>query len=130
MQKILVWFRRDLRLSDNPALQAARHAQVIPIYIHAPEEDAPWQAGGASHWWLQHSLTALAAQLKLAGSRLIIRAGDSLPVLQQLLAETGAEAVYLNRLYEPASIARDSEIKRVLTAQGIDYQSFASAKLW
>ena len=130
MQKILVWFRRDLRLSDNPALHAARHAQIIPIYIHAPQEDAPWQAGGASRWWLHHSLTALAGQLKARGSRLIIRSGESLSVLQQLHAETGAEAVYLNRLYEPTSIARDSKIKRALTQQGIHYQSFASALLF
>ena len=130
MQKILVWFRRDLRLSDNPALRAAKHAQIIPIYIHAPQEDGAWQAGGASRWWLHHSLTALATQLKASGSRLIIRMGDSLPVLQQLLVDTGAEAVYLNRLYEPASLARDSKILHALSHQGIHCQSFASALLF
>lgn len=130
MQKVLVWFRRDLRVSDNPALHAAKNAQIIPIYIYAPQEDAPWQAGGASRWWLHHSLLALAQALKQLDSRLIIRSGDSLAVLQQLIAETGAEAVYLNRLYEPASIARDAKIKRSLSQQGIHYQSFASALLY
>ena len=130
MQKILVWFRRDLRLGDNPALHAAKRAQLIPIYIHAPQEDAPWEPGGASRWWLHHSLAALATQLKAAGSRLILRTGDSLTVLQDLIAETGADAVYLNRLYEPATIARDTRIKSVLAEQGIHYRSFTSALLF
>ena len=130
MQKILVWFRRDLRMRDNPALHAAKGAQMIPIYIHAPTQVAPWQAGGASRWWLHHSLTALATQLKAGGSRLIIRSGDPLTVLLDLIAETGADAVYLNRLYEPASIVRDSRIKTRLTQQGIDYRSFAGSLLF
>ncbi len=130
MQKILVWFRRDLRLSNNPVLHAAKGAQIIPIYIYAPQEDAPWQNGGASRWWLHHSLTALAAQLKAASSRLIIRTGDSLSVLQDLINETGASAVYLSRLYEPASITRDSRIKAHLTQRGIDYRSFAGSLLF
>ena len=130
MKKILVWFRRDLRLIDNPALYAARQQQIIPIYIHAPDEEAPWQPGAASCWWLHHSLTALAGQLKKAGSRLIIRQGSSLSVLQQVLKETGAEAVYCNRLYEPATIQRDTLIKQTLTQAGIEYKSFAASLLF
>jgi len=130
MQKILVWFRRDLRLSDNPALHAAKHAKIIPVYIHAPQEEAPWAPGGASRWWLHHSLTALAAQLKQAGSRLIIRKGESLSVLQALISETGADAVYLNRLYEPATIKRDGRIKSQLAQQNIEYRSFATHLLF
>lgn len=130
METILVWFRRDLRLADNPALHAAKHAHIIPIYIHAPDEERPWQAGAASNWWLHHSLVALATQLAARGSRLIIRRGESLAVLQQLIKETDADAVLVNRLYEPAALARDQEIKRTLTAQGIRYQSFASALLF
>jgi len=130
MQKILLWFRRDLRLSDNTALHAAKGARIIPVYIHAPEEDAPWPAGAASRWWLHHSLQGLATQLKACGSRLILRRGESLAVLQALIRETGAGAVYLNRLYEPAGIARDSRIKRALTEQGIEYHSFAGSLLF
>ena len=57
----LLWFRLDFRLADNPALQAAieRGGAVIPVFIHAPEEEAPWQPGGASLWWLHQSLRAL-----------------------------------------------------------------------
>ncbi|MEJ2392043.1 MAG: deoxyribodipyrimidine photo-lyase [Gammaproteobacteria bacterium] len=130
MQTIIIWFRRDLRLSDNPALHAAKGARIIPVYIHAPEEDSPWPAGGASRWWLHHSLRALATQLNTLGSRLIIRRGSSLSALQDLISETGADAVYLNRLYEPASSTRDSHIKTALSEQGITYRSFAGMLLF
>lgn len=130
MQNVLVWFRRDLRLSDNPALHAAKHAQIIPIYIHAPQEETPWPPGAASRWWLHHSLHALAGQLQAAGSRLIIRTGDSLTVLKDLIAETGADAVYLNRLYEPTSLARDRRIQAQLHKLGVQYQSFAGHLLF
>ncbi|MFN7137331.1 MAG: deoxyribodipyrimidine photo-lyase, partial [Thermomonas sp.] len=54
MSTALVLFRRDLRLADNPALHAAcaAHARVLPVYVHAPDEDAPWAPGAASRWWL------------------------------------------------------------------------------
>ena len=130
MKKILLWFRRDLRLTDNPALYSARQEQIIPIYIHAPDEDTPWQPGAASRWWLHHSLTSLSEQLKQAGSRLIIRQGPTLQVLEQLIQETGADAVYCNRLYEPTTIRRDTMIKQTLSKSGIEYQSFAGSLLY
>ncbi|MEA3644054.1 MAG: deoxyribodipyrimidine photo-lyase, partial [Lamprobacter sp.] len=62
----LLWLRRDLRLSDNPALSAAlaQSERLIPVYIHAPDEEAPWQPGAASRWWLHQSLNALDQQLR------------------------------------------------------------------
>ena len=124
----LVWLRRDLRLADNPALAAAcqRYQRVLPVFIWAPEEEAPWQPGGASRWWLHHSLAAL--QKSLPALRL--RAGDSLAELRKLIAETGATAVYWNRLYEPALIARDKGIKETLRAEGLDAESFNAALLF
>lgn len=130
MKKILLWFRRDLRLADNPALDMARREHVIPVYIHAPDDEAPWQPGAANRWWLHHSLSALDAQLRKAGSRLIIRQGAALAELQELIAQTGAQAVYCNRLYEPATIRRDKQIKAELTRQGIEYRSFAGHLLF
>lgn len=122
----IVWFRLDLRLTDNPALEAARlrGGPIIPVFIWAPEEEHPWSPGAASRWWLHHSLAALDADLRARGSRLILRRGPSLQTLQALLRETGAEAVYWNRRYEPALIARDTQIKAALSAQ-----SFNSALL-
>ena len=71
----LVWFQHDLRVADNPALNAAveRGAPVIPVFIWAPEEEGRWRPGAASQWWLHRSLAALGADLEKRGSRLIIR---------------------------------------------------------
>jgi deoxyribodipyrimidine photo-lyase len=128
----IVWFRRDLRLADNPALAAAlkAHDEVLPVYIHAPDEEAPWQPGAASCWWLHHSLTSLDADLRKRGAPLHVRMGTSLTVLRALIDEAGADAVYWNRLYEPVVVARDSRIKEALRADGIDAHSFNAALLF
>jgi deoxyribodipyrimidine photo-lyase len=71
----LVWFRRDLRLEDHPALVAAINdgSPVVPVYIHSPDDDGNWPAGAASRWWLHQSLARLGKQLDSVGSRLIVR---------------------------------------------------------
>jgi len=128
----ILWFRQDLRLSDNPALDAAvaRGGPIIPLYIFAPEEEGEWPAGGASKWWLHQSLHALGADLESLGSKLIIRCGKSLAVLQALIDETGADAVYWNRRYEPRIIERDTEVKSALRSAKIETESFNAALLF
>jgi deoxyribodipyrimidine photo-lyase len=127
----IVWFRLDLRLADNPALQAAlrRGGAVVPVFIYAPEEEAPWQLGAASRWWLHQSLGALNADLRALGSKLILREGSSLACLRKLAKETGASAVFWNRRYEPAVIARDDAVKKMLLADGLEAESFNGALL-
>lgn len=127
----IVWFRRDLRLADNPALHEAAQqgGPIIPVFIWAPEEEAPWEPGGAGRWWLHHSLDALGQALAAKGSRLIVRRGSTLETLKQLLAETGAEGVMWNRLYEPAIIRRDTALKEALKKVGARAQSFNAALL-
>ncbi len=127
----IVWFRSDLRLADNPALQAAlkRGAPIIPVFIWASDEELPWSPGGASRWWLHQSLTALDASLQESRSQLVIRRGASLQLLRELIRETGADAVFWNRRYEPAVIARDKQIKEALRADGIEAESFNAALL-
>lgn len=128
---ILVWFRNDLRLTDHPALESALAAgvPVIPVFSWAPEEEAPWQPGAASRWWLHHSLASLDASLRTLSSRLIIRRGPSLDTLLALARETGARRVVWCRRYEPAVIARDSRIKETLREQGIEAESFNGSLL-
>jgi len=125
----IVWFRRDLRLSDNPALSAAlaEHEQVLPVYLHAPEEEAPWAPGEASCWWLHHALVDLRRQL---GGRLLIQRGASEQRLRDLIARSGAIAVYWNRLYEPAAIRRDTNLKKLLRGLGVTVHSYNSALLF
>ncbi len=127
----LIWLRLDLRLADNPALDAAANlgGAAIPVFIHAPDEEAPWPPGGASKWWLHQSLKSLDAQLRTMGSQLIIRRGPTLETLWALLKETGATAVFWNRRYEPAVIARDARVKEALRGDGVKVESFNAALL-
>ncbi len=131
MSTIIVWFRRDLRLQDNPALHhaLAQGDEVLPIYIYAPQEEAPWQPGYASRWWLHYSLQALDMALRAKHSRLLFFKGNSLAILQHLIQITQAKAVYWNRLYEPTIIARDKIIKTALQSAGVIAQSFKGALL-
>jgi deoxyribodipyrimidine photo-lyase len=128
----LVWFRQDLRLSDNPALQAAvdRGEPIIPVYIWSPQEEQGWTAGGASQWWLHQSLKALAADLETMGSRLVLRSGRALPELLWLARQTGASAVYWNRRYEPAAVERDQQVKQGLRDEGLEAKSSKGSVLW
>ncbi|MBD8873717.1 deoxyribodipyrimidine photo-lyase [Rhodanobacter sp. DHB23] len=131
MSTALVLFRRDLRLADNPAWHAAcaAHAQVLPVFIHAPGEDGDWSPGAASRWWLHYSLAALDQRLHAQQAGLHLRQGDTLDALRELIRHSGASAVYWNRLYEPAAIARDTHIKNALREQGIAVHSH-NAALW
>jgi deoxyribodipyrimidine photo-lyase len=120
---IIVWFRTDLRLHDNPALYAAvSHGErIIPVYIHATNEEAQWQPGAASHWWLHHSLSSLGRDLQQRCSRLILRTGNSLYQLQQLIEQTGAAAVYTTRCYNPASLEHENKIRKALRTADIEF---------
>lgn len=125
----IVWFRQDLRISDNPALyEAARQGPVLPIYVH----ETPGQSGdthplgGASKWWLHHSLAAL----KTALPGLVILRGSAGQVIPQLIQETGADRVFWNRCYQPHAIARDTELKEALKAEFIDARSFKASLLF
>jgi deoxyribodipyrimidine photo-lyase len=122
----LVWLRQDLRLSDNPAFAAAveRRSPVIPVFIWAPEEEGPWPPGAASRWWLGRSLAKLSRELENRGSRLIVRRGPSGEALGRLAEESGASAVFWNRRYEPAAVARDSGVESKLRELGLLFRSF------
>ncbi len=112
----ILWFRRDLRLRDNPALLAASaDGPLIPVYIDDPAD----RAGAASRWWLHHSLAALQAALQAKGLRLLLRRGPALEALRALVAESGAASVHWNRVYEPALQARDRAVKAALREDGL-----------
>ncbi len=124
---ILWWARRDLRLIDNPVLEyAARHnARVVPVYVHAPDEEAPWQPGAANNWWRCTSLQALDQQLQNRNGRLIVRSGSSAETLRALAQKLGADAVMWNRLYEPHLVQRDRGVKTTLLNADIETKNFS-----
>jgi deoxyribodipyrimidine photo-lyase len=127
----IVWFRRDLRLADNPALSAAARTaeRIVALYVHSPDEEGEWRPGAASNWWLHHSLAQLTRALHARGVTLTIRRGPAQEAVATLVHETGASHVYWNRLYEPACVARDTRLKAELRAQGVECESFNAALL-
>jgi len=100
----IVWLRNDLRLGDNPALHAATElgGPLIIVYIHDEVSAGIRPLGSASHWWLHHSLQALAGQIDQLGGTLILRQGEAAPIIQELAATHGAQAVFWNRRYGKA----------------------------
>jgi len=121
----IVWFRRDLRLADHPALTAAvaSGGSVIPVFVLDPETEA---LGAAARWRLGLSVADLRARLRAMDSDLILRRGPALGALREIVAETGAGAVAWSRLYAPAWIARDRAVKAGLTADGVAVASHPS----
>lgn len=129
---VIVWFRQDLRITDNPALTAAAASgqAVIPVYILDEETDGVRPLGGASRWWLHQSLEKLSAHLATLGAPLVLLRGPAQTRLTDLARESGATAVYWNRCYEPGAIARDKIIKTSLQDTSIAVESFNGSLLY
>ena len=107
----IVWLRRDLRLADQPAFACAAEAgPVIAVYVLDDERPGARKLGGASRWWLHHSLAALVEALAQRGSRLILRRGDCVEQLLAIAQETGAAAIHALRHYEPWWRAAEEEL--------------------
>jgi deoxyribodipyrimidine photo-lyase len=132
MGHALLWFRNDLRLADNPALQAILRAglEPVPVYIHAPDEEGRWAPGAASDAWRAKSLAMLDADLRARGSRLQVFHGPTQSTLARLATACDARMVAWNRRYEPAIEVRDAAIKRALRSDGVDAQSHNGALLF
>ncbi len=119
-QPVIMWFRQDLRITDQPALAAAAAAgSVIPLYILDDETPGAWCWGGASRWWLHHSLRSLATKIPL-----VYRHGLAERVLEQVIAETGAVSVYFTRDYAPWSGHLEARVKLLCERAGVACHRF------
>lgn len=132
---VIVWFRDDLRLADNPALAAAARAggPVLPLYILDEETPGLRPLGGAARWRLRQSLKSLSDDLSSRGLRLVLRRGAAGAVLAALRARTDARAVYWSRRYDAAGVACDTAVKAGLKASGAvceSFQGFLMAEPW
>ena len=126
--KTIHWFRQDLRLTDNPALQhASSNDQVLPVYILDSENAGEFSLGGASRFWLHHSLKSLNENLN---NNLSLYQGDPLKTLLDIIDRNNITAVYWNRCYEPWRIKRDTEIKSKLEEKGISVFTYNGSLLW
>ncbi|WP_424927252.1 cryptochrome/photolyase family protein [Amaricoccus tamworthensis] len=119
---VIFWLRRDFRLGDHPGLTeaAATGRPVIPVFIL---DEVVETHGAAPKWRLGLVVEHFTEQLEKIGSRLIIRQGKALEVLRDLIKETGAEAVYWTRAYDPDAVARDKDVKSALKDDGLEAES-------
>ena len=126
---LILWFRRDLRLADQPMLAeaVATGRAVLPVFVLDPETEA---LGAAAKWRLGLSLARFGADLAGLGAPLVLRRGEALAVLQALVSELGASGIWWSRLYDPASVARDTAVKAALRAVGVEARSFAGHLLF
>jgi deoxyribodipyrimidine photo-lyase len=121
----LVWLRDDLRLDDNPALtEAALLGLPMTVVFILDEESAGIRPlGGASRWWLHHSLAALAASLQARGSCLLLRRGPAAEVIQELASETAAGHLFWNRRYGLPERNVDAAVKAWAGGHGVHASS-------
>ncbi len=120
------WFRRDLRLTDNTALNAAcrRADEVIPVYVVSTWKQRHRWTGPARQAFLCSCLESLDANLRACGSRLIIRSGPADEALAQLITETGAEALYWNRDVDPFGIGMELRVEAAARRLGCSVHVF------
>ena len=132
MKRVIHWFRRDLRISDNTALsEAAKRAErVIPVFVIEEAFRTGPDVGAARLAFLLQSLESLRKNLSELGYRLIVRSGKSEEVLPKLCKETSAQAVFANKRYEPYAQARDSRVFNALNAAGIGFELFKDSVVW
>ncbi|MBF96001.1 MAG: Deoxyribodipyrimidine photo-lyase [Alphaproteobacteria bacterium MarineAlpha9_Bin4] len=124
----LVWFRKDLRLSDNPAINAAKNYEnIYPLFIMDEDIFENKSLGGASLWWLENSLELLNRNIQ---NNLKILRGDSLKIIPKLCEDLEINAVFWNRCYEADRIKKDSKLKKKLLDNSIEVKSFNSSLLW
>ncbi len=125
---ILVWFRQDLRLKDNPALTYACQTgrPIIPLYILDDENPGTWKMGSASRWWLHHSLISLNQSLQQKGSELFLYKGETLTIILSLIQKYQITAIFWNRCYEPCAIRLEQKLKNLVPSS----QSFNGSLLF
>lgn len=130
MSVSLTWFRRDLRLADNPALHAAiqKKQPLILLYILSDHEKKT--LGGASKWWLHHSIEALQKSLKEKGQTLILKQGNPAAILKELIAHHHITHLFWNKVYEPEFIKQDHAIETYCRAHEVDVATFNSHLLF
>lgn len=128
---VIYWFRQDLRLSDLPGLYAATTAgRVIPCFVFDPEAAGVWAPGGASRWWLHHSLASLSESIAARGGTLQLLGGDTVAALRELALASGARTIYCSRAYEPWAARLEASVHDSSTAAGLEFKRYPGTLLF
>jgi deoxyribodipyrimidine photo-lyase len=129
---VIYWFRQDLRLRDLRGLNAAAATgrPVLACYILDDDSPGEWLAGGASRWWLHHSLAALGADIEQAGGQLHLARGRPADVLARLAGASGADTVFCSRQYEPWARQLEEALFSALDKRGVMLKRYGGGLLW
>ena len=116
---VILWFRDDLRLADQAALNAAIETgcPILPVFVLDDDAAGPWAPGAASRWWLHHSLAALGQSLAERGNRLILRRGNSVKIIGELVEHSGATDVFTGGLVDPWARRVDKAVSDAVPAR-------------
>ena len=126
----IAWFRDDLRVADNPALRAAvDDGGAVALYVLDEESPGIRPLGGASRWWLHHSLLALREDLASLGIPLLLRRGPADAVVRETTTALGAGGLYWNRRYGEAERTLDAGVKAWASGSGVHAKSFQASLL-
>tara|TARA_X000000950_G_scaffold150712_1_gene185732 strand:- start:128 stop:1585 length:1458 start_codon:yes stop_codon:yes gene_type:complete len=130
-ERTIVWFRKDLRIQDNPSLFAAleNNQRIIPVFIWDEEAGGSWKLGASSRWWLHHALLDLSQSIRNLGGQLLLLKGKAEEVIPHLANKYGAKQVYYGRTYDPSGIETQVQVEEALDQAGIESQSFNSSLL-
>ena len=129
--RAIVWFRKDLRLRDNPCLEAALRSgkEIIPVYIWNKEEGGAWSPGAAARWWLHHALASLGQDIQNYGGSLILQKGTAEEIIPRLAESLGADTLYFGRTYDPAGLATEKAVELASAGRNITIESFNTSLL-
>ena len=124
----IVWFRQDLRISDNSAIaEGSKKGSILPIYIFDDCADKPFKIGGASKVWLHNSLQKLDTSL---GGNLNLYIGQATDIMQSLIKRHNVKGIFCNTCYEPWHSKQESEVRKICDAMSVNFNAFNDNYLW
>jgi deoxyribodipyrimidine photo-lyase len=126
MKRVLHWFRRDLRVTDNTALHHAcgEADEIIPVYMLSTWKRNHQWTGPNRQEFLCGCLASLAKNLGDLGGRLVLRSGSPAEELFKLAQETGAQGIYFNQNYGPSDVEIERHLRQVANGAGIEIRVF------
>jgi deoxyribodipyrimidine photo-lyase len=125
---VIYWLRRDFRIHDNRALEAAVRTgnPILPIFIYDENRPSTCRIGSASKWWLHRSLEEFSSELTC---QLCYHKGDTDEVLGAVVRETGAKHIFWNKIYEPEYLAGDKKTEQALREIGVATNQYPGSYL-
>jgi deoxyribodipyrimidine photo-lyase len=132
----ILWFRRDLRVSDHAPLSAAlkKHKEkgtvIVPLYVLDNHSPNIANYGSASLWWLHHSLNCLSKSLEQRGNKLLLRSGPIVDVIRGLFSELNVESIYFHHSVLPGEAEIETELAELCNEKKIECKRFKGELLF